>query len=67
MALKKTEATNMTAASEPKLKPVKVELPNDVHLMLRKLAAHHNASMAAYTRETVEQMIREEFKRKGLK
>jgi Meiotically up-regulated gene 113 len=49
------------------LKPVRVELSDDVHRMLRKLAADDGVSMAAFARESVERMVREEFKRRGLK
>ncbi len=67
MARKKTGAKDMTTAAEPTTKPVRVELADDLHRMLRKLAADENVSMAAFARETLERVIREEFKRRGLK
>jgi plasmid stability protein len=44
-----------------------VELTDDVHRMLRKLAADDGVSMASFARETLERVVREEFKRRGLK
>ncbi len=35
--------------------------------MLRKLAADEGESMAAFARNTMERVVREEFKRRGLK
>jgi hypothetical protein len=67
MARKKTEVKDVTTRAEPTLKPVRVELSGDVHRMLRKLAADDGVSMAAFARESVERMVREEFKRRGLK
>jgi hypothetical protein len=48
-------------------KPVRVELTDDVHRMLRKLAADEGVSMASFARETMERVVREEFKKRGLK
>src|SRR5262249_7815 len=67
MARKKTEAKEMSTAAEPAIKPVRVELEEDVHRMLRKVAADEGVSMAAFARQTVERVVREEFKRRGLK
>lgn len=66
MARKKTEAKDMSAA-ETALKPVRVELTDDIHRMLRKLAADDGVSMASFARETMDRVVREEFKRRGLK
>jgi hypothetical protein len=35
--------------------------------MLRKVAADEGVSMAAFARETVERVVREAFKRRGLR
>src|SRR3954454_12341414 len=67
MAKKKSDGKRTTTADETALKPVRVELTDDVHRMLRKLAADDAVSMAAFARETVERVVREEFKRRGLK
>jgi peptide deformylase len=67
MAKKKAEVKAMTTATESSLKPVRVELADDIHRMLRKLAADEGVSMAAFSRETMERVVREEFKRRGLK
>jgi hypothetical protein len=67
MARKRTEAKSMTTATEATTKPVRVELPDDVHRMLRKVAADDGVSMASFARDTVERVVREEFKRRGLK
>lgn len=53
--------------SESGLKPVRLDLTEEVHRMLRKLAADDGVSMAAFTRDTLERVIREDFKRRGLK
>lgn len=67
MARNKTGAKNMTTASEAVIKPVRVELADDVHRMLRMLAADEGVSMARLTRDIVEKVVRDEFKRRGLK
>lgn len=54
-------------AADPGLKPVRVELPDDVHRQLRMLAAAEGVSMAHYARTTLERIVREEFQRHGLK
>lgn len=67
MAKKKPGAKDMTTAAEPMTKPVRVELPDDVHRMLRKVAADEGVSMAEFARETVKRVVTDEFKRRGLK
>jgi hypothetical protein len=67
VARQKTEAKKMATATELTIKPVRVELTDDVHRMLRKLAADEGVSMAAFARDNVERIVREEFKRRGLK
>jgi plasmid stability protein len=67
MARKKHELNEMTTAAETTLKPVRVELTDEIHRMLRKLAADDGVSMAAFARETVETIVKQEFKRRGLK
>ena len=68
MARKKIEGDKeMATTTEATLKPVRVEFAEDVHRMLRKLAADEDTSMASFARETLERVIREEFKKRGLK
>jgi hypothetical protein len=68
MARKKIEGNKeMATTTESPLKPVRVEFAEDVHRMLRKLAADEDTSMASFARETLERVIREEFKKRGLK
>lgn len=68
MAHKKGGAKMATAtATEPGTKPVRVELTDEVHRLLRKLAADEGVSMAQFARATVERIVRDEFKRRGLK
>jgi plasmid stability protein len=66
MARKKPEKTEMPA-TETETKPVRVDLPPDVHRLLRLVAADEGVSMAAYARDSLEQSVRAEAKRRGLK
>ena len=67
MARKKTEAKPVITATEPATKPVRLDLPADVHRLLRLVAAHADQSMASYAREILAKTLREEAKRRGLK
>ena len=54
MARKKTEQTPMPAtAVETELKAVRLYLPENAHLALRKLAAEHKTNMAMMARQIV--------------
>jgi hypothetical protein len=67
MARKKTEAKPMQTVAEPVTKPVRLDLPADVHRLLRLVAAHADQSMASYARDTLAHALRDEAKRKGIK
>jgi plasmid stability protein len=67
MARKRTGKKEMPATAEPGLKPVRLDLPPEVHRLLRLVAAHEGLSMAAYARNHLEQHLREEVKRRGIK
>jgi hypothetical protein len=64
---KKSERGKPVNATGAELKTIRLELTEDVHRMLRKLAADEDMSMAAFARKTVERVVREEFKKRGLK
>lgn len=66
MAKKKAEKADMTA-TDVELKPVRVEFPPDLHRLLRKVAADEGMSMAAFARTTMERVIVEEAKKRGIK
>jgi predicted HicB family RNase H-like nuclease len=53
--------------SEPKLKPVRLDLAEDVHRLLRLVAADEGVSMAAYARDAFERHLREEAAKRGIK
>jgi plasmid stability protein len=57
----------MQTATEPATKPVRLDLPADVHRLLRLVAAHADQSMASYAREVLGNALRDEAKRKGIK
>lgn len=67
MAKKKSEQTEMPATAEPKTRPVRLDLPPDVHRLLRLVAADEEVSMASYARELLARVLREEAKKRGLK
>jgi plasmid stability protein len=66
MAKKKTEPKPMPTV-EATTKPVRLDLPADVHKLLRVLSATADASMASYARDVVEAHVRREAKAKGIK
>lgn len=61
MARKRTEGKADMSATEEKLRPVRLELPGDVHKLLRLEAAKQDTSLAALARTAVEEYL----KRKG--
>jgi hypothetical protein len=66
MARKKTEKKDMPAiAAEPQTKPVRLDLPLDVHQMLRVVAAEDGLPMAVFAREVVERVVRERYGNRG--
>lgn len=67
MARKKPEKKPVNVASEPALRPVRVDLTPEVHRLLRLVAADEEVSMAAFARDALETTLREEAKRRGIK
>jgi predicted HicB family RNase H-like nuclease len=69
MAKKKREETPpMPAeATEAETKPVRLDIPRDVHRLLRLLAADDEVSMASFAREALSKYVRDEAKRRGIK
>ena len=67
MAKKKRDDNEMPDVAEPKLKPVRLDLSPGVHRLLRLIAADEDVSMAAYARDAIEQHLRGEAKRRGIK
>lgn len=53
--------------ADPKLKPVRVDVPPDVHRRLRLVSADDNVSMAAWARDALAELLKSEMKRRGLK
>jgi predicted HicB family RNase H-like nuclease len=66
MARKKTEK-KMPAEAETKIRPVRLDLTPEVHRLLRLVAADEDVSMAAFARDIVEERLREEAKKRGIK
>lgn len=67
MAKKKPEQPEMPPVAEPKTRPVRLDLPPDVHRLLRLVAADEEVSMASFARDLLSRTLREEAKRRGLK
>ena len=68
MARKRPEKDEMaTTAEETKLRPVRLDLPSDVHRLLRLIAADEETSMAGYARDVLESHLRAEAKKRGIK
>ena len=57
----------MTTAAEPATRPVRLDLPPDVHRLLRLIAADEEVSMAFYARNALETHLKAEAKRRGVK
>ncbi len=72
MAKKKKDAPPVEAVADPvertrgALKPVRLDLPDDVHRRLRLVAAHEGMSMASYARDVLARNLEDEVKRRGL-
>ena len=66
MARKKQEQ-EVPATAEAKTKPVRLDLEPEVHRLLRLVAADDEKSMAAYARDVLEEVLRQEAKRRGIK
>lgn len=67
MAKKKKAESEPVPATALETKPVRLDLPEDVHRLLRKVAAEHNRSMASHARDIVARVLREEAKELGIK
>ena len=65
MAKKKPEPP-VEAVAELKLKAVRLDLPPDLHRMLRLVAADEGSSMASYARDLLARHLPEELKRRDL-
>lgn len=66
MAKKKTGAKPVQATADA-IKPVRLDLSSETHRLLRLVSAIHGKSMASYARDLVENHVREETKRRGIK
>jgi predicted HicB family RNase H-like nuclease len=65
---KREEPPEMPAeTTEAETKPVRLDIPRDVHRLLRLLAADDEVSMASYAREALAKHVRDEAKRRGIK
>ena len=68
---KRPEKSQMPATAgptaEPKTKPVRLDLPPNVHRLLRLVAADDEMSMASYARDVLERHLKEETQRRGIK
>ena len=67
MARKQAEKKVMPTETETKTRPVRLDLPHDVHRLLRLVAADEETSMASFARDILEKLVREEAKRRGIK
>ena len=67
MARKTAGKKPMPATAEVETKPVRLDLPPDVHRLLRLVSADDGISMAAYARKQLAAHLREEAKRRGIK
>jgi hypothetical protein len=67
VARKQAKKAEMIPAAEPVLKPVRLDLTPETHHLLRRVAADADMSMAAYARDTLERVLKEEAKKRGIK
>lgn len=68
MARKRAGKKQMPAEVEAKTtRPVRLDLPPDIHKLLRIVAAAEEMSMASYARDVIERHLRDESKRRGIK
>jgi hypothetical protein len=61
------KAMQAQAEVEVKARPVRLDLPPEIHRLLRRVAADGDQSMAAYARDVVIRHVQEEAKRRGIK
>jgi predicted HicB family RNase H-like nuclease len=61
----KKKAAKMPQTTEPKTKPVRLDLPPDVHRMLRIAAAEDDVSMASLARDVVAEYLRARMKKRS--
>jgi len=62
-----TLITGSTWKRDPATKAVRLDLPADVHRLLRLVSAHADQSMSSYAREALGKALRDEAKRRGIK
>lgn len=67
MGRKKKEQEMPAVEDKADVRPVRLDLAPDVHRLLRLLAADEEVSMAAYARDHLAALLRDEAKRKGIK
>jgi plasmid stability protein len=68
MARKKTEKEPMPATeADATTRPVRLDLPPDIHRLLRLVAADEDVSMAAYARDQLALHLKEEAKKRGIR
>lgn len=67
MSRKRAEKPMPAAEATPATRPVRLDLPADVHRLLRLVAADEETSMAGYARELLARVLREEARRRGIK
>jgi predicted DNA-binding protein len=58
MAREKKGPKKMPTTVEPKTKPVRLDLPLELHQMLRVVAAEQGKPMAVFARELIEHTVR---------
>lgn len=66
MGKKKSGGEPVEATAES-TKPVRLDLSEEAHRLLRLVGAYHGKSMASYARDLVEKHVREEAERRGIK
>jgi predicted HicB family RNase H-like nuclease len=66
MGRKKKESEKMPAANS-KTRPVRLDLPPDIHRLLRLVAANADVSMATYARNHLVMHLKEAAKNIGIK
>lgn len=66
---KKKDEPKLAAETEvkPEVKPVRLDMTERGHRLLRLVAAYEDKSMAAYARETLEAILEQKAKDMGLK
>jgi hypothetical protein len=67
MAKKAGRKAMAATAQQTEHKAVRLDLTPEAHRLLRMVAAHAGLSMAAYARDSLERLVREEAKRRGIK